>query len=182
MVASLASKRSHEGPPIYVLLLGQDDPLKCTARRLVKFQLARPLFRIGQIPWGSIVLDPFSTRTLLPTDRESAVKHGVVAVDCSWEKANSTFYRRIPGEGRRLPKLLASNPTNYGKLGKLSSVEALAAALSILGFPKDAHRLLSSFRWGHTFEELNAGPIGEYSTSRSYGDVERAEAEFFGEG
>ena len=51
--------------------------------------------------------------------------------------------------------MLAANPTNYAKLGKLSSVEALAGALYILSEKELAAKMMDKFKWGHTFLELN---------------------------
>ncbi|MDX1798732.1 MAG: DUF367 domain-containing protein [Candidatus Lokiarchaeia archaeon] len=50
---------------------------------------------------------------------------------------------------------MAANPTNYGKWEKLSSAEALAAALYITKFFDLANVILSKFSWGKTFKELN---------------------------
>jgi pre-rRNA-processing protein TSR3 len=108
-----------------------------------------------------------------------ADRYGLVAVDCSWERAQDVFGTRLLGTGRRLPALLASNPINYAKLHKLSSVEALAAALYILGFKGDAGRMLGSFKWGETFLTLNHEPLECYSQVETAEGMSRAEAEFF---
>ena len=83
------------------------------------------------------------------------------------------------GTGRRLPTLLASNPVNYAKLHKLSSVEALAAALYIMGFKNYAGRILASFKWGETFLTLNREPLEDYSKVETAAEISRAEAQFF---
>ena len=57
--------------------------------------------------------------------------------------------------GRKLPPLIAVNPVNYGKWEKLSSVEALAAALFILNYEDHAKLLLSKFTWGSEFFKIN---------------------------
>jgi pre-rRNA-processing protein TSR3 len=166
-------------PKLYVLLMRQDDPRKCTAAKLAKLRYATPIHRVSRIPRRSIVLNPFSSEVVLPTDRMQVQTHGLVAVDCSWEKADSAFEIHLPGAGRRLPILLAGNPTNYSKQCKLSSVEAMAAALYITGFNELAGRLLSSFKWGNTFLTLNKGPLESYSTANTAGEMEQAAAEFF---
>jgi pre-rRNA-processing protein TSR3 len=57
--------------------------------------------------------------------------------------------------GRRLPPLIAANPVNYGKWEKLSSAEAIAAALFITKFEDVANLILSKFSWGVEFIKIN---------------------------
>jgi pre-rRNA-processing protein TSR3 len=164
---------------LYVLLLKQDDPRKCTAAKLAKFHFATPLFRIKQIPRKAIVLNPFAQSVLLREDRAFGVQYGLVAIDCSWEKAGEALSSNLPGQGRRLPTLLAANPVNYGKRHKLSSVEALAGALYILGFKDSASRCLNLFKWGPTFLSLNHEPLESYSTANTDTEMTSVEAEYF---
>ncbi len=74
--------------------------------------------------------------------------------------------------------MLAGNPTNYAILGKLSTAEALAAALFITGFAAQADRILSLFKWGPTFMALNKEPLEAYMNSAP-SDLDRVESEFF---
>jgi pre-rRNA-processing protein TSR3 len=157
----------------------QDDPRKCTAAKLVKFRLAVPLFRLKQVPGRAIILNPFATRVLLSGDSALAGKYGIVAIDCSWEKVENAFTIQRRGEARRLPPLLASNPVNYAKMHKLSSVEALAAALHIMGFKDAGFKLLSLFKWGDSFFTLNAQLFEEYAKAVTEEDVVRVQASFF---
>lgn len=157
----------------------QDDPKKCTAAKLARLRLARPLFRPSQIRRRSIVLNPFSPATVLPSDRTQVEAHGLVAVDCSWTKVDSAFAMRLQGSGRRLPTLLAANPVNYAKPHKLSSMEALAAALYITGFKAQARRLLTIFKWGETFLTLNQEPLEYYSLAKTLEEMATAESQFF---
>ncbi len=145
-----------------VLMLYQDDPKKCTAARMVRLGLARSVRRVGG---RSVVLDPFAEEVLLPADAPAA--GAVVGIDCSWRLAARAFPRGLGGARRRLPPLLAGNPVNYSKLGKLTTVEALAASLFILGRDRQASSLLDPFRWGHTFYELNRNLLAEYSRLES---------------
>jgi pre-rRNA-processing protein TSR3 len=161
------------------LQLRQDDPSKCTAAKLVKFRLARPLYRVHQIPRDALVLNPFAPACLLNKDKMHAVRHGLVAIDCSWEKAGPVFDMRFPGRGRKLPTLLAANPVNYAKPDKLSSLEALAASLHMMGFIDEATRLLSIFKWGPHFLTLNAQPLEAYSLADDEMQLKESISEFF---
>ncbi len=136
----------------------QDDPKKCTAAKMVKFGLAQNIKKIGN---KGLVLDPFSEKSLLPRDKNSI--NSIVGIDCSWNLADKAFSKNFNGIKRKLPPLLAGNPVNYSKLNKLTTVEALAASLFILGFNDQAMLLLDKFKWGHTFYELNQNLLDEYS-------------------
>ena len=59
---------------------------------------------------------------------------GICALDCSWNLAAKVIQSSKKfSNNRKLPALLAGNPINYAKLGTLSTVEAIAGALYILG-------------------------------------------------
>ena len=151
-------------PPISIVMMKQDDPAKCTAARMVRFGLARAVRRIHP---RHIILDPYADRFLLPGDGRRAV----CAVDCSWRLAAGQF--RNARNGRRLPPLLAGNPVNYSKVGMLSTAEAVSSALFITGRRDAASSILDKFRWGHTFLELNADILEEYSEARNSADIRR---------
>ncbi len=160
-----------------VYMLHQDDPFKCTAAKLVKFQLAVPVKFIART---TVVLDPFSKHTLLRRDYVGA--DSVCAIDCSWERADEVLkHRRLTARGisRRLPAMLAANPTNYAKLGKLSSVEALAGALYILNEKELAIRMMDKFKWGHTFLQLNSNLLDDYAAAETEEQVIQLEEEYF---
>ena len=82
---------------------------------------------------------------------------------------------------RALPFLVAANPVNYGKPFKLSTVEALAAGLIILGEREQAELILSKFTWGHVFLELNREPLQEYSAANDSTEVVRIQMEYLKE-
>ena len=161
---------------IYVLDYGQDDPIKCTAKKMVRMGLAAGVPRKFHASSATLVLNPFSDIAMSPKDSNSK---GLLVVDCSWNLAKEVFFRRVGGKHRRLPALLAANPTNYARLGVLSSVEAIAASLYILGHKKDAESYLSLFKWGPTFLTLNRDPLEEYSEARSEDEVRNLESQFF---
>nr|AIE92270.1 pre-rRNA-processing protein (TSR3) [uncultured marine thaumarchaeote AD1000_21_E03] len=60
---------------------------------------------------------------------------------------------------------------NYSKLNKLSTVEALAGAVYILGEPDLTHTLLKKFKWGNTFFELNKNLLQDYSKAQSESEI-----------
>ena len=162
-------------PLIY--MLHQDDPFKCTAAKLVRFRLASPVKFISRT---TIVLNPFSESPISKYDQ--TVADSVCAIDCSWERADEVLkHQRLAAQGiaRRLPAMLAANPTNYAKLGKLSSVEALAGALYILNEKELAAKMMDKFKWGHTFLELNANLLHDYADAETEEQVAELEKEYF---
>jgi pre-rRNA-processing protein TSR3 len=156
----------------------QDDPKKCTAARLRKFGLVEQLRNLRAVPASSVVLNPIADNRISREDRTTVENSGLVGLDCSWNRSEEIFPQRILGTPRRLPALLAGNPTNYAVLGKLSTAEALAAALFITGFTTQAHKILSFFKWGATFLTLNKDPLEAYAKA-SLSDLPSLEAEFF---
>ena len=149
-----------------VLMLKQDDPRKCSAAKLVKFGLAKPVTRTAS---RTLILNPFSKKTLLKSDKK--LVHSITGIDCSWNLAVPAFQKPFSGISRKLPPLLAGNPINYSKLNKLATVEALAAAVYILGESDLAHTLLQKFKWGNTFFELNKNLLQDYSKAQSESEI-----------
>jgi len=80
-----------------------------------------------------------------------------------------------------LPYLIASNPTNYGKPFILSSAEAFAAALFILGEREQSRAILSKFKWGDEFLRLNEGMLLAYSRARDSKEVVEMQKRFMNE-
>jgi len=149
----------------------QDDPKKCSARKLARMGLASLYsnhLRIGR----GILLDPFAETALSRHDRGLAERSCLAALDCSWKKAEAIFpVMRERLEPRALPFLLAANPGNYGKPFKLSTLEAFSASLYILGESERALKLLDIYTWGRQFYNLNKDPLEEYATARTSKDV-----------
>jgi len=165
---------------LFIYHMRQDDPKKCTALKLARFGIARLVLRLREIPLGSVVLNPFSEKALSPEDRGCVLRRGLVAVDCSWALAREVF-PRIRGRHRCLPYLVAANPVNYGVPTKLSTAEALASALYITGFRSQAQRVLSLFKWGQAFLQLNLEKLEAYSKARNSAGVVRLQRQFIPE-
>ena len=151
---------------INVLMLNQDDPKKCTAAKLVRFGLAK---RITNTSTYTLVLHPFSKKTLLSSDRKTI--RSITGIDCSWNYADDVFEKKYSGISRKLPPLLAGNPVNYSKLSKLTTVEAISSAAFLLGYETLSHQLMEKFNWGHTFFELNENLLNDYQNAKSEEDI-----------
>ncbi len=165
----------------------QCDKRKCTgiktwqlykSQKLTSFNQIRFVSRISQIPRFSLILNPLAIEKLTRSDGTIYQRSGVTVLDCSWNQAEDIFSKKFPNL-RALPRLIATNPVNYGKQSKLSSVEALAAALYILNFQKMARELLNHFKWGIQFLTLNKNLLTEYTTCSSTSDVMKIEKEYF---
>ncbi|SEO93229.1 pre-rRNA-processing protein TSR3 [Halogranum amylolyticum] len=161
---------------LHIRYEGDDDPEKCTARRLAKFDLAELHESHRATPYG-VVLNPHAERALSPADATETL----VALDCSWESAGEARFS-LPGDHRALPYLVAANPVNFGRPMKLTTVEAMAAALAIFGEWERAEELLSKFSWGHTFLELNEEPLRRYSECEDSTEVVAVQQEYLDRG
>jgi pre-rRNA-processing protein TSR3 len=127
-------------------------------REGVRFVEYRPERRIAA--GGRILLDP-EGELLGPSDRG----RGLLVLDCAWRRLPS-LRRVLDGDllPRRLPPLVTGYPRHSKRfadpLEGLASIEALFAALTLLGHP--AEHLLASYPWRETFLERNpalrAGP------------------------
>ncbi len=146
----------------------QDDPKKCTAAKLVKFGLAKD---VNKTSTKTLILDPFAKKILLKKDKK--LISSITGIDCSWTFAGKTFRKKFNGLGRRLPPLFAGNPVNYSKLNKLTTVEAISAALFILGYRDNSLQILDKFKWGHTFFDLNKQLLDEYSKIDSESEIDQ---------
>jgi len=151
---------------IQVLMLKQDDPKKCSAAKLVKFGLAK---NVKKTSAKTLVLDPFAKKSIMPRDKKLA--YSITAIDCSWNLADQVFATKFSGVHRKLPPLFAGNPVNYSKLNKLTTVEAIAATVFILGNKNLSLELLDKFKWGHTFFELNQNLLEDYSKLKSEDEI-----------
>jgi len=169
-----------DGPRLTIVHLSQDDPKKCTARKMARRGLVKLVERHRDVHPGGILLDPFSQRALSPADREVATRSGIVALDCSWEQAEDEFapLRKRGLHPRCLPFMLAVNPTNYGAAGKLTTLEAFAGTLWILGFQERARELTALYKWAPHFLDMNRQPLEEYAGCSDSTEVVRVQSEF----
>ena len=156
----------------------QCDPRKCTALKLKRHQLIRIIHRVRWLPRGAVILNPFCKNAFSPADRERLESRGLAALDCSWVHADDIFELSMRNASRCLPYLVAANPVNYGVPTKLSTVEALASALYIVSHGEEADRLLSIFKWGPNFVELNRELLESYANARNSGEVVELQKRF----
>jgi pre-rRNA-processing protein TSR3 len=170
--------RLAQTPKIFVLEFRQDDPTKNTAAKMRKFGFAIST-RKERIGASSIVLNPTAPEIVTKSDASLAQRNGLVIIDCSWNQSERVFDLHFKGIQRKLPALLAGNPTNYAKLGKLSSIEAASAALYIMNFKSLAEKLLSIYKWGPTFLSLNHESLEDYSKAESKDQVSELEKLYF---
>ena len=156
----------------------QCDPKKCSALKLKRHNLVRVVHRVRVLPRGAVILDPFTPKAFSPADRQRLEKRGLSALDCSWVHAKEVFESSGKWKARCLPYLVAANPVNYGKPTKLSTVEALAAALYITGFREQAEELLSKFKWGLQFITLNEELLEGYAQTKDSAGVVEVQKEY----
>jgi pre-rRNA-processing protein TSR3 len=156
----------------------QCDPKKCSTLKLKRHNLVRVVHRTREIRRGAIILDPFTPKAFSPADRPILEKRGLSALDCSWVHAKEVFESSGYWAARCLPYLVAANPVNYGKPTKLSTVEALAAALYIAGFREQAEELLSKFKWGLQFIALNKELLEAYAQAKDSTEVVEVQLDF----
>ena len=167
--------------PLFALIEGEDDPKKCTARKLVRMKLAHNVENPKRIPGEAIVLNPLAERAISAKDHKRAEKSGLVVLDCSWKKLEKFPSIRKDLRHRALPYLVAANPVNYGHPCTLSSAEALAAALWIIGEKEQAELVMSKFGWGHSFISLNRELLERYASAADSSIVVEIQKEYIRE-
>ena len=147
-------KRQVLNPKIYCLHYNECKSSKCTSRKLHRLNLLTIIKKIESPLYRAINLNPFSQKILSIDDRDKLIKHGLIVIDCSWKRILK-LKDLISKNSRKLPSLIAVNPVNYGKWEKLSSAEAIAAALYITKFENYAKQILMKFSWGKEFFRIN---------------------------
>ena len=160
---------------LYVYHANEDDPKKCSAKKLHRMGLAKLEYNIRKLPRNAILLNPFAEKSLSKEDLEIAKEVGILAVDCSWKNAEETFRDlELRNVSRALPYVIAVNPVNYGKPLKLSTLEAFAASLYILGEVAHAEKILKIYKWGPYFLEMNREPLEDYRKAENSKEVIKA--------
>ena len=160
---------------LYALMEHEDDPKRCTAAKLVRFKHVSEVKDESRVPRGAVVLDPEAEKALSREDAEPIAKRGLLVLDCSWNKLTKFPKIRSGLQHRALPFMLAANPTNFGRPQKLSSAEALAASLYIIGERQQAEQLMSIFKWGPVFLDINRERLEEYAASATSAEVVAAQ-------
>jgi len=120
-----------------------------------------------------------ANKYLKSSDRIYIEKCGIVAIDVSWKRGLKILRKIRKGNHRVLPILIAANNINYGKPFKLSTAEALIAALLTTGFHEEAMKIASLFKWGQQFIELNKNRIERYMLAQSDEELEQIQRELF---
>jgi pre-rRNA-processing protein TSR3 len=160
--------------PLFAFRDNSCDPRKCTVKKLERAGFLKIFQKLGQIPRNTLILDPTAEQALSPADRFAK---SLTVLDCSWEVLDTGAISswRIR---RALPFLMAANPVNFGKPCKLSSVEAVAGALYIMGEKERAKELLSKVNWGIRFLEVNKEPLELYASAKDSTEVVKYQALF----
>ncbi len=157
---------------LFVYHASEDDPKKCSARKLAKFKHAKIETNIRKTRRKTILLNPFSEKSISKEDRKIALENGILAVDCSWKNAEKAFdYLNKKNYSRALPFVVAVNPVNYGKAFKLSTLEAFAATLYILGNTEQAKKILKLYKWSPHFLEMNKEPLNRYQKAEDSKEI-----------
>ncbi|MEL9999515.1 MAG: DUF367 family protein [Thermoplasmata archaeon] len=153
---------------VFVIRLNDDDPKKCTAKKMERFGLVKIIPPNRRVK--GIILSPYADEILSVNDKGIADLWGLYAIDISWKNAEN-FFKNITGKKRKLPYLVPGNPVNFGHPGQLSTAEAISAALYILGEKEQALKIMEKFGWGHTFIEMNKELLEDYASSKSENNV-----------
>lgn len=153
---------------LFIYHADEDDPKKCSARKLERKGYAVIETNIYKTPKKTILLNPFAEKSISKEDYQIAKNNGILAVDCSWKNAEKNFdFLDKRNYSRALPYVIAANPVNYGKPFKLSTLEAFSAALYILGEKKNSEEILQLYKWSPHFITLNKNPLEDYSNAEN---------------
>ena len=161
--------------PLIIYRMPQCNPKRCTALKMKRFGFAKV---VSRLPRNGILLNPYAKKILSKDDLKHAKKYGLICLDCSWKNAEKIFSVTKTERQRRLPFLLAANPVNYAKPFRLTTLEAFAASLCILGFQKDAEKILGIYSWGEGFLKLNKELLDDYGKAKNGEEIMEIEKGF----
>lgn len=143
--------------------------------------------RIGQ-RFRGIVLSPKGVDVVSPSDRHIVEDAGVAVVECSWARLDEIPFHKIRSPNERIRTSSISSQLTLSAVSarlesselwqtsvecrerahvaayKLNCVEALAAALYIVGQDEVAEQLLAKFSWGDSFWQMNGAFLKRYRT------------------
>ena len=157
---------------LFVYHANEDDPKKCSAKKLAKFGYVKIETNIRKTPRDTILLNPFAEKSISREDIEIANKNGLLAVDCSWKNVERSFdFLNKRNKPRSIPFLIAVNPVNYGKPFKLTTLEAFASSLYILDEVKLSEEILNLYKWGPHFLKLNKEPLKDYRKAKTSKEI-----------
>lgn len=129
--------------------------------------------------FGGILLSPFATKVISPSDTSLMEKSGIGAIDCSWNKVDTLDKKKFSGSNARLlPFIVAANNINYGRPYKLNCAEAMAAALYICGKKDDAREFLEDFEYCNEFFRVNEELLESYAECNSGEDILKAQNDY----
>ncbi len=169
---------------VHAVWLAQDDPKKNTAVLAGKRGDLKLHKNLRTLPRRGIILEPLCGKVFGPEDHDVLLEqHGsIVGLDCSWAHIESSVeqvMKKTRLQPRMLPLLLAANPVNWGKPGRLTTAEALATVLYLIGRKEQAKEVLGAFRWGKRFFELNQEPLDAYASATTSAELVALQFEFF---
>ena len=123
---------------VHAIWLAQDDPKKNTAVKLSKRGELRLHERFTRLPRKGIILEPLCGKVLGPEDHAILLEEGgsLVGLDCSWsqiEESVNTVMRKTKLSQECCRYFVSSKPCNWGKPSKMTTAEALAASLYLIG-------------------------------------------------
>jgi len=148
----------------------QCDPTRCSGKKLERAGALSVL--AVKTPFRGVVLTPTATQVVSAEDTEVMRQYGAAVVDCSWKELDKVPWKQMKmGAPRLLPFMVAANPVNYGRPSKLCCAEALAAAMDVCGFVKEAEQVLDHFKWGRSFFEVNKEVLDGYRSCKTADEV-----------
>lgn len=168
---------------LFLWFAGEDDPRACTGRKLLRRGLVREVHGSEPELLRAVLLDPSAREPLGSYDSRYVHQHGLLAVDCSWNRfagrgrypAGAPWLGRLKNR-RRLPWLMAANPQHFGRIGELTTAEAFAASLWLLGETGAASSVLRPFAGGLYFFTLNETRLQSYAVAGSPDELSDVEA------